>query len=90
MYIVAIQFWGNLNIKYGIVELKLLAQQIEKQTITSELNFQLFTFVRMECFCAAAYKLSLKMCRIFQYYIFNSAFTTLNTFRSALLRCKFH
>ncbi len=46
----------------------LLAQQIEKQKITSELNFQLFTFVRMECFCAAAYKPSLS---------FNIKFSTL-------------
>ncbi len=67
VYIVAIQFWGKLKIKYGIVELILLAQQIEKQKITSELNFQVFTFVRMECFCAAAYKPSLRICRTFQY-----------------------
>ncbi len=67
VYIVAIQFWGKLKIKYGIVELILLAQQIEKQKITGELNFQLFTFVRMECFFVNAYKPSLRMCRTFQY-----------------------
>ncbi len=64
----AIQFWGKLKIKYGIVELILLAQQIEKQKITSELNFH----ISMECFCAAVYKpSSLRMCRTFQYGVWS-------------------